>query len=163
MPAFSLTAIDVATPAVVETYETAIALKYADTAGHRGRVRAITIAPGNAYTPRDTGVSVKLTRSSNAGDGTAANDILADIVKKDPASIASNVAAAGSEYSAEPTTYEKPIFVDTFNDRGSLRKEWHDPAEMPVWGKNQSLGILTTIDVAGIAVQLVITVEWDEF
>lgn len=159
MPHFVATQYDVATGAVVDTWKTLMALKAANTIGHRGRLRKLIVG-GAGGAAQDVQVSLRLTRTDNTTDGTGDNDLTE--TKKDPDSIAANLIAK-SDYSAEPTTKATNYVGEySINSRGLLVIEWPDPVEAPVIAQNSTLCLEATPGAAS-AVTLNVTLEWEEF
>lgn len=159
MSSYALSARSLDSGTTPGTFETLLAVKFADTLGHRGRLRSIHV--GGDDDSDDIQITVKVAVTNNTTDGTAGNDVLADIAQKDANDIASRVAAAGSQYSGEPTTYGKPVLQRSCNSRGGIQKEWSE-RDAPLWGKNQTLGVLVTIGGGSTAAHVTIDLEWDE-
>ncbi len=161
MPIFSMQ-VQADTGAVANTFATLLGLKFANTTGHRGRLRKLTIAGGGGAA-QDLQVQCRLTKSDNTADGTS-TDVIAGLLKVDPLSVASNVAAAGAEFTVEPTTKETDYYgLGGLNSRATLQHDWtNDPAGAPQWGKNQTL-LLEGAPGAATATTLVIGIEWEEF
>lgn len=158
MARFSLKCDSLVTGASANTYTTLLGLKFAATTGHRGSLRRLVIGGANVAV-QDVQVAFKIDRTNIATDGTATT-ALTSITKGDPLSIASRVAAAGKNYSAEPTTYDGLLgFGGSFNSRGGLVLEWG--AGELVWGSGQTLGILAAPGAA-TATTVAISLEWDE-
>ena len=137
-------------------WKTIAALKLANTAGHRARLRRVVLGGGS----EDDRIRLRIRRTNNAGDGTSTAINVNTIGKSDPAQIASIMAAIGVNCSVEPTTYATGVVGGgAFNLRGSLVLEW-GPGEGPLWGENQALGfeILDT----GTARTFNGTLEWEE-
>jgi len=156
MRRYAITAYDVATGAVAATYKSLLGLKAADTAGHRGRVRSITIG-GYKATPQDHQVGVRLVRTDNNADGTAT---AVTATKLDADDEASNMTGK-KNYTVEPTTLESIYLWEAgVHARGGIIKEW-GPGEGPLWGKNQTL-LLQATPGSTTAVSLVVGIEWDE-
>lgn len=155
---FAITAEDVATGAVADTFTTLIGLKAANTAGYRARLRSLSVGvSGDA--PADRNVAVKIARTDNSGDGT---NTAQTPVKLDAASRAS-IMTGGVDYTAEPTTYEStPLWAFDFNLRGGVLDKAWDAEDAPVWGPDQTLGILAAPRTAN-AESLTITAEFEEF
>ncbi|MEK6798959.1 MAG: hypothetical protein AABZ12_08355 [Planctomycetota bacterium] len=130
---------DVSTGAVADTYKTIAALIVANTAGHRCRVRKISVGfSDNA--PADRNVGLRLQRiASLATAGTPGSTLSgANMPKKDTGSIDSLVTGARN-YSVEPTTFEtEPLWEMDINDRSGLVMEWGEE-EAPRAIQNQYL------------------------
>lgn len=150
-----------ATGATANAFITLLGLKFANTTGHRGRLRKLVIGGGGGA-PQDVQVSLLLQRTNNAADGTSTAVNANTIGKADPAQIASNVAAIGKNYSAEPTTFEtQTLGVGSLNARGTICLEW-GPDDAPRWGPNQTLCLLAAPGAA-TATNLEVAAEWDEY
>jgi len=148
------------TGSTANAFLTLVALKFADTAGHRGRLRRLVIGGGGGA-PQDVQVSLRMRRTNNAADGTSTAVNVNTIGRADPAQIASNVAAIGKNFSAAPTTFEdQTLGLGALNSRGAICLEW-GPDDAPHWGKNQTLAIEAAPGSA-TAVTLEIALEWDE-
>jgi len=163
MSVFSVEIPQVATAAVANAFTTLVGLKFANTAGHRARLRRLVISGGGGA-PQDEQVAIRLTRADNTGAGTATPVDLDTIQKNDPDSVASNVAAIGKTYTAEPTTKGTDLGgVGGLNARGILIRDWsNDPGNAPKWIKNTTLCIDGAPGQA-VAVNLTIAVEWEEY
>ncbi len=161
MPSFKLRVDGLSTGAVANTFLTALAVKFANTTGHRARLRSLAIG-GTGGAPQDIQVSARLRRTGNTSDGTSTAVATTYVTKADPNSIASNVTAIGKNYTVEPTTYEPgSLGLGSFNARNTIIKEWAlDQA--PVWGPNQTLG-LEVAPGSATATTLEVTLEWEEF
>ena len=157
MPLFTLTAPAVATGAVVGTYKTLLGGKYANTTGHRCRVRKLIVTPGGEAAG-DVNVSIRLTKTNNAGDGTSTS---VTAKKADDGSIASNLAAAGKNYTVEPTTVDSQHFWEgALNGRGGIIQEWAR-GEGPLIGPNQTVLVQGTPGAAA-ATMVNVTLEIEE-
>jgi len=143
---------NIACGAVADTYNTIAAAKVDNTAGHRIRIRRLTIGPADD-TPDDRDIAVQLKRvdlsASGASAGTAASTITsANIPKFDLDAVAAPftgyVDFLSGTGAAEPSTYEtNPPFQDAFNTRKGLNKEWAiDDADMIIVPQNYLVGIL---------------------
>lgn len=161
MPKFSVNVLALATSASANTYATLLALKFANTTGHRARLRRLVLG-GAGGAPEDLQVSFRLRRSNNTGDGTSTAVNVNTIAKADAGSVASNVAAIGKNHTVEPTDYENGALAGgSFNSRGTMVLEWA-PGEGPLWGPNQALGLEAASGEADSAA-LQATLEWEEF
>ena len=163
MPVFSTTIDLVATGAAANTFATLLGLKFADTLGHRGRLRKLLIAGGGSK-PQDEQVALRLTKTDNTADGTSTSVNVNTIGKGDPDSVASNMAAIGKTYTVEPTAKGTEVHaLGGLNARGVLPLDWtNDPAHAPKWGKKQTLCIEGAPGQA-VAVNLTVAVEWEEW
>ena len=155
---YAVTATNVASGAVADTFKTLAAVIAADTAGHRARL--VSLAAGTADdTPQDKNVCVRLIRTDNTAAGTPGSSPTP--AKLDTDSRAS-VLTAGINYSAEPTSLEStPVFAVDFNLRGGLLKEWA-PDDAPVLNKNQTLCVQAAPRTPNAAT-LTITLVYEEF
>ncbi len=157
---YSVTVHSVQTAAVVDTWETIMALIVANTAGHRARLRSLTIGGGGAAV-QDIQVAFRLIRTNNATPGTPGSSPTPK--PKDPASLAAKL-TAGVAYSAEPTvleTTEPFVYQGSINGRGEVIKEW--PGEdAPVIPQNTTLCLQATPGAA-TAVNLTATMEFEEY
>jgi hypothetical protein len=161
MAHFKLRAPAVVTGSTANAFITLVGLKFANTAGHRGRLRKLIVG-GAAVSPQDVQVSLRLRRTDNTTDGTSTSVNVNTIGQADPNSIASNLAAIGKNYSAEPTTFATGMLgVGALNSRGTLVMEW-GPDEAPIWGPNQTL-CLEAAPGSATATTLDVTEEWEEF
>lgn len=156
-----LTKIDgLATGAVANTYITLASLKFADTAGHRGRLRRLILSGGGG-SPQDLQVSIKIQRTDNNADGTSSAINVNTIAQKDALTAASNVAAIGSNFTVEPSNKATAVLGGgSFNTRSGLVLEW-GPDEAPIWGRNQTLviqGAPGTATAANLQAELL----WEE-
>jgi hypothetical protein len=148
------------TGATANAHISLVGLKFANTAGHRARLRRLVIGGGGGA-PQDVQVSFRLRRTGNTGDGTATNSITA-IAQADPGSIASKVSALGSQYTVEPTTFEAAsVGGGSVNARATFLQEW-TPDEAPVWGPNQTL-CLEAAPGSAVATLVNVSLEWEEF
>ena len=158
---YKLNCAGVVTGATANTFITLLGLKLANTAGHRARLRRLIVGGGGGAA-QDVQVSLRLRRTSNAGDGTATAVNVNTIGQADAGSVASRIAAVGKNYSAEPTAYETATLgLAAMNSRATLAIEW-GPDDAPVWGPNQTLGLEGAPGTA-TAVTLEVTAEWEEF
>ena len=161
MALFQTKVDSIATGSTANTYKTLLGLKFADTAGHRGRLRRLIVSGGGGA-PQDLQCSIKLRRSDNTGDGTSTSVNTNTISKKDPASVASNVSAIGKNFTAEPTTIDTDILGGgSFNCRGVLELAFTEE-EAPVWGKNETL-LVQGAPGQATAATLEIFAVWEEF
>lgn len=157
MSRYAVSDYDIPSGAVVDTFKTIAALKTANTAGHRGRLRKVTIG-GAGQTPQDIQMALRISKTDNTADGTGDNALT--VAKLDAADIAS-VMTAKSDYSVEPTTVSATPFLETgFNARGTPVFEWA-PGEGPLWGINETL-VLQVAPGEATAVPLAFSLEWDE-
>ena len=158
---YSLTVEDVATDSAADTFKTLLALKAANTAGHRGRLLQLCVGPSDD-TPADLNLAVRVNKTDNAGNGTGATSVAsANIPKADP-NQRDSIMTGYRGYATEPTTYdtEAPWKFD-LNRRGGLIQNWDD-REAPTWGPSETLGILLAPRTAAAA-NVTITVVWEEF
>ena len=161
MPEFGLHVTDCETGSTANTFTTLLGLKFANTTGHRARLRRLVVG-GDAGAPQDKQVDIRLRRSDNTTDGTSTAVGTTTIGKKDSGSVASNVAAIGQTYTAEPTTKETGYLAGgSLNARGTLVLEWNE-VDAPVWGPNQTL-LIEGAPGEATAVRLGVTAEWEEF
>jgi len=160
MPIYSLQAA-VTTQAGANVFDTVLSLKFADTLGHRGRLRRLTISGGGAA-PQDLQVQARLAKSDNAGDGTEGDDKVADIVKLDPLSVASNVTIAGVSYTGDPTDMEAERYgLGGLNTRATVQYDWVGDPDAPRWDRNEALNLECAPGEA-TAATLLIGIEWEE-
>lgn len=161
MPSFGTTVDGIQTGATAGTYRTLLGLKFANTTGHRGRLRKLIVGGGGAAA-QDIPLSVEVMRTDNTTDGSSTSVNVNTIGKKDPNSLGSNVSAMGKNYSGEPTTFEngKPSGGPIYS-RGTIVLEW-DEEQAPKWGPDQTLCILGTPGT-DTALNLKVAVEWDEY
>jgi len=166
MPHFGARFEDLASDTTDESYISVVGIKMADTVGHRLRLRSIVISgyPDGA-SPVDKQINLRLARSDNTSDGTATAQNVNTIAKKDPDSVASNVAALKTNYTAEPTTIDTDkLPLGTLNTRGTLVKEWTDPDEMPRITRDQTLLLqVEKNDGAASAILINADIEWEEY
>lgn len=129
----------IASGAVVGTYKTMAIIKAANTAGHRGRLRAIVLG-FNDEAAQDINMALRIARTNNAGDGTGTAQTPAQL---DPGMRATDLTAK-INLTAEPTTYESTfLFEGGLNSRGAFSFAW--PVDKaPLWGINQALGLLVS-------------------
>jgi len=159
MPIFSMK-VNVTTGSSAGTYKTMLGLKMANTLGNIARLRKLIVG-GAGEAAADVNISVKLDRTNNLADGTSTSFNVANIFKNDPKSVASMVNAIGSTYTVEPTTYDGAVGnLGSFNSRGTIVIEWQR-LEGPLWGINQTLGILLAPGAAS-ATKVDLGVEWEE-
>jgi len=148
------------TGASANTFKTILGLKFADTLGHRARLRKLVIGGGGGA-PKDKQVSLRLRKTDITTDGTSTAVNVNTIGKSDPTSVASNIAAIGKNYSAEPTTMgTDTLGGGAMNDRGGLVLEWPGD-DAPVWGKKECL-CLEAAPGEAVAVNLEAYVCWEE-
>ena len=165
MASYNLNVPVCATRADATNFTTILGLKFANTAGHRGKLRRLVVG-GDDTTVGDEQVAIAVQRTDNTGDGTSTSVNVNTIGKADSLAIASNVVAIGKSYNnggaaAEPTTMESGVVAGgVINERGTLVLDWAGD-ERPIWGKDQTLCIRARPKVAGI-LNLNVTVEWDE-
>lgn len=147
----------IASGAVVGTYKTLAIIKAANTAGHRGRLRAVKLG-FNDEAAQDINMAARIARTNNAGDGTGTAQTPAQL---DPGMRATDLTAK-INLSAEPTTYESTfLFEGGLNSRGSLFFSW--PVDKaPLWGINQALGLLVSPGEA-VAVKLAGSLWFEQY
>lgn len=147
-----------ATGSSANTFKTMLAIICANTAGHRGELRWISIGGGGGA-PQDYQARLRINRTSNAGAGTPGSSPTP--AKMDPNSLAS-ILTAGDLYSAEPTTYETvPLYEVGFNSRGGHSFSW--PVGRGIkFGINQTLGILVAPSEAA-AINLCVSIGYVEW
>lgn len=157
---YKVVASDVVSGAVADTFKTLMALIVANTAGHRLRLRSLSVGPSDD-TPLDLPVAVRVNRTNNAAAGTVgSSQTTAQVAKTDPDS-RDALSTVGLSYSAEPTTYEAyPQFQMDFNLRGGFIKEW-SAEDAPRAKQNQTLGILVAPRTAA-AVRVTISAEFED-
>lgn len=161
MPFFCTTVDGLETGATANTYKTILSLKMGATAGHRARLRRLVVTGGGGA-PQDLQASIRLRRSNNTTDGTSTAVSTDTIGKKESASVASNVAAIGKNFSAEPTAIENGILDGaSLNCRVGVVLEWNED-NAPVWINNQALLIQAAPGEASTA-RLQASPEWEEF
>lgn len=145
------------TMTVTGAYKTVLGIKFANTTGHRGRLRSCLIYHYNE-TPADDMLMPLIVVTNNATDGTSSSVTAA---KYDENSVASLAAAIGGNYTVEPTTIQTPHkFEAGFNIRGTFLKEWA-PGEGIEWGPNQTLLLQLIRNVADRTCRAIL--EWEEF
>ncbi len=155
---FSVTATNVATGEVADTFKTMLAVIAGDTAGYRGALRKLTIGPSDDE-PKDLNVAVKLCRIDDLSAGNAGTKTAVTPVQKDSLSRAA-VLSGGKNYTGEPDTYGNPIWEVDMNRRATIVMEW-DEEQAPVINRDQLLGLLAAPRTAAAA-NLTITMEFDE-
>ena len=161
MAAYSVHVANIQTGATAGTFASLLGLKFANTAGHRGRLRKLIVGGGSGA-PQDLQVGIRVRRTDNTTDGTSTSVNVNTIGTNDSNAIGSNVSAIGKTYTVEPTTFENgTLGGGSFNTRGALLLEW-GPQEAKVWGKNETLVIEGTIGNGTTAANLDITIEWEE-
>jgi hypothetical protein len=130
---------EVATGAVANTYKTIAAIRAADTAGYRFRLRRLQL--GNSEdTPQDLAVGIALKRVDDVSAGGAGTSTAVTPLQVDSLSRAA-VCTAGKNYTVEPTTYGNPLWEMELNCRNSLDIVWTEE-EAPVVNRDQLLGLL---------------------
>jgi hypothetical protein len=157
---YSLTAEDVDTGAVADTFTTMLALIAGATAGHRGRLLQLTVTPaGNA--PADLNIACQVNKTDQTTAGTpGATTTSANIPRGDPAQ-RDSIMSGADEYSVEPTNYDtKASWAADFNLRGGLDHAWA-PGEGPAWGPSETLGIRLAPRTAA-AHAVTVAVLWEE-
>lgn len=160
MGLFTVKVTGISTGASAGSYITILGLKLANTTGHRARLRRLVIGGGGGAA-QDIQVDVKFDRTDNTGDGTSTSVATTTILAHDQLGVASNIAAIGKNYSAEPTTYAGDAGAGgSFNSRGTLVLEWAS-GQGPGWGLNQTLGLLATPG-ANTATTLSVDLTWEE-
>lgn len=162
---YTLTAQDVATGAVADTFKSMLALLAAATAGHRGRLLKLDIGP-SSDAAADRNFGVRVARSNRTTDGTDTTVTSANLGKCDPHS-RDSIMTGGRDYTVEPTTLEtEDLWAGDFNGRGGLLQVW-DKDEAPSWGdratgNGQSLLVLMA-PRTDAADSFTITVTWEEY
>lgn len=159
MPFYTGLAEDVASSSSADTYTTILGLLAADTAGHRGRLRKLTVGMSED-TPGDTTYAVQVKRVDDVSAGSAGTATALTEGQIHSLSIAPNVAALHT-YTVEPSTYGQPLWHGEFNSRASAIVEW-GPDEAPVVDRDQLLGVLVAVRSA-VAKNVSIHAEWEEF
>ena len=131
--------------AVADSFSTAIAMLIPDTtAGHRARIRELTIGPAVTAT-YDNYIAVKIARIEDVSGGTAgtadATIAAADMNRMDPDGPIP-FWTCPIEYSVEPTAYDaKEVWGTGLHGYSTIDKHW--TAEMaPVALRDQLLGVL---------------------
>lgn len=123
---YQLIGDDLPTLAVADDYKTMLSLIVADTAGHRARLRTLTVGFADD-SPADNNVGLTIERIADVGGGspgTLTAVAVGDIAKVDPGSIDS-IVSGGRNYTVEPAAFEtEPLWTMGLNDRGGLEKEW---------------------------------------
>lgn len=157
---FTLPFQDVLTSAAAGTWFSIAGLITANTAGHRARLRKISVTPGGALAAQDVNVNLMLIRTNNATAGTPGSSPTP--TKIDPNSLAS-ILTAGVNYGAsEPTTFETTaLSIVGINGRGGWVEAWGE-ADAFKWGQNQTLVLRATPGVA-TAVTLSGYLEYEEW
>lgn len=157
MALYRVTAYDVATGAVVDTFKTMLALISANTDGHRGELLLLSVS-GAGSDPQDIQVSIRAARTNNAGAGTKTSVTPTSV---DPDSLAT-IITAGKNYSVEPTTYESEYLIEaSFNARAGFFWSAQEGRGIK-WKKNQTLGILCTPGTA-TATTVDLTAEFSQY
>ena len=148
------------TGAVANTFKTILALKFADTLGHRARLRKLIIGGGGGA-PQDLQVSLRLRKTDTTADGTSTAVNVNTIGKSDPTTGASNVAAIGKNCTVEPTTMgTDTLGGGAINGRGGLVLEWPGD-DAPIWGRKECL-CLEAAPGEATAAKLEVYVCWEE-
>lgn len=156
MGRFSVIALEVATGAVVGTYKSILGLKAANTVGHRGKVRRLSVGFGGEAA-QDVNVSLRLTKTDNNSDGTST---AVTAKRKDESGMVVSVMTGGKNYTVEPDNVDSQhLWECGLNSRGSLVIDWGEDG--PVWGENETL-LLQATPGAAAAVKMTATLEWDE-
>jgi|GEM_PF-2349561 len=150
----------IVTGAVANTFTTLLGLKFADTLGHRAKLRKLVIGGGGGA-PQDLQVSLRLRKTDITADGTSTAVNVNTIGKADPTAVASNVAAIGKTYTVEPTT----MGTDTLggaamNTRGGVVLEWPGD-DAPTWGRKECL-CLEGAPGEAVAAKLEVYACWEE-
>jgi len=156
---YSLPFENISTSAVADTDKTIAALIVANTAGHRARIRKLTVGFADDA-PADRNVNITLHRTNNATAGTAGSPITAaNMPKKDTGTIDS-LMTGGLNYSVEPTTFDaNPVWAEELNDRNGLIVEW-DEEQAPKVIQNQTF-CLRAAPRAAFASILTGTIEFE--
>jgi hypothetical protein len=157
MAHYAVTAYDVATGAVVDTFKTMLSMISANTDGHRGELQFFSVC-GAGGDPQDIQVTCRINRTNNATAGTSTAVTPTSL---DPDSLAT-VITSGKNYSVEPTTYESSFALEAaFNARAGFT--WSAPRGMGIkWKKNQTLAILCTPGTA-TATTLNLTAHFEQY
>ena len=160
MSQLKLRAGSLVTGSTANAFITLLGLKLPAGTGNRARLRKLVVG-GGGVAPQDVQVSLRLRRTNNTTDGTSTPLNVNTIGKADPNALASVMAAVGTNYSAEPTTYETgTLGIGALNSRGTLVMEW-GPDEAPIWGPSQTLG-LEAAPGSATATTLDVMAEWEE-
>ena len=148
------------TGAVANTFKTILGMKFADTLGHRAKLRKLVVGGGGGA-GQDLQVSLRLRKTNIDADGTSTAVNVNTIGKSDPTSVASNVAAIGKNYTVEPTTMgTDTLGGGAINGRGGLVLEWPGD-DAPIWGKGECL-CLEAAPGEATAANLEAYVCWEE-
>jgi hypothetical protein len=160
MPKFVVPFDNVATGAAADTYKTMAAIRVADTAGHRVRLRALHVGPADDA-PVDKCLAIKISRVADVSAGGAGTSTAVTPAKKDVASTAA-LASAGKNYTVEPTTYEtEALWQGAINSRGAISMVW-SADDAPVVGQDALVGVLMAPrDAAAVTVSG--SLEFEEF
>jgi len=156
---FTVNADNVSTGAVADTFTTELAMRAADTAGYRFRLRSLSVGPADDV-PGDLNLAVQVKRVDDVSAGGAGTSTAVTPVPKDSLSRAS-VITAGKAHTVEPTTYGDPLWQVDINRRNSFIKEWA-AEDAPVANRDQLLGVLLAPRTAAAAV-VSIAAEFEEF
>lgn len=149
----------VATGSAANTFTTVLALKLADTAGHRGRLRRLVIGGGGGA-PQDLQVSVRIRKSDLTTDGTSTS-VNINLIGGDADDIASRVVAIGHTFTTDPTNVgTETLGGGTFNTRSALTLEWPE-GQGPLWGKGETL-LIEAAPGEATAALIEAGVEWEE-
>lgn len=164
---FTLALSELTGPTTLGTanYLTTLGLKFANTTGHRGRIKRILLSgfPSGA-SPQDLQILAKAVVFDNTAAGTFTTVNVSNIAKHDPASIASNVLAIGKEYSIEPTTAKRIVGEGAYNGRSFIPLIILplDDQSGPIWGMNETLGIMVAMNSGSTAPEVTVTLDWQE-
>lgn len=152
-----LTAKDVATGAVLNTFKTLMGVIAG--AAKRGRLISIDIAP-SGEAAQDVNVGLRISTTNQAGAGTPTTSPSPQAV--DPGNPLVSGMTCGVDYSVEPTTVHATPheFECAFNGRGGFAKRW-DESDAPRWGASQTL-VIQAAPGAAVAVKTTTTIVWEE-
>lgn len=157
---YTVPAADVATTGSADTFKTIAAILVADTAGHRARLRRLTIGFAD-NTPADAQVSFQVKRILDVSAGGAGTSTAVTPGKVDPGTPASLV-SAGKNFTVEPTAYETdPLWTDDLNTRGGVVIEWNED-DAPRVTQDMLLGVLAAPRAAA-AQQVTVTMEVEQY
>jgi hypothetical protein len=151
---------DVATGAVADTFgKTLAAVRAADTAGYRCRIRRLAVGCSD-NAPPDLAIALVLKRVDDVSAGGAGTSTAVTPTQRDSLSRAA-VCTAGKGHTVEPTVYGEPLFQTEMNLRNTIIQEW-DAEGAPVANRDQLIGLLAAPRTA-VAHNLSGELEFEEF
>lgn len=156
---YTVSATDLPSGAVADTFTTLLTIVAANTQGHRARLRSLCIGPSD-NNPADVNASFQLKRVDSVSGGSAGTATAVTPALKDSLSRAS-VLTSGKAHTVEPTTYGLPTWEFDMNNRSSVIKEWAAD-DAPTVNLNQLLGLLVA-PRTGSAQRFTVSMEYEEF